>query len=142
MNNASFVSIDDKTRAQNLVDILEKRCHGFIKRDVLTAIVNRLDPKKQMVIDTVNESTFKIQAKVKSTITIQAGEIESVNLQWCRCIFGAVDFGREVITIDDGSEDVKTMSECKIVSHPAIVLIEEQTLGNIDCDSSRLIIYI
>ena len=59
MNNSSFTQIDDTTRVNNLVDVLDKRCRGFLKRDVLMSVVNRLDVKRQLVIELEHSQFYR-----------------------------------------------------------------------------------
>ena len=142
MTNSSFVQTDEQTRINNLVDVLDKRCRGFIKRDVLKSAVNRLDPRKQMVIDVVNEAVFKSQAKTRSIYQFNNGELINVQLQWARCLIGSVEFGMDVINMEDGAETVVSTEPTKIITSPAVVILEEQTLGNLDASSVRILIYI
>jgi len=142
MNNSSFTQTDEFTRLNNLVDVLYKRCRGFLKRDVLMSVVNRLDLRKQMVIDVVDENIFNTQAKIKCKNYFVDGTLESVKVQWARNLIGSVEFGREVANVNGTVEDVVVSTPTKIISYPAIVLIEEQSLGSIDSISTRLLIYL
>ena len=142
MNNSSFTQIDDFTRMNNLVDVLDKRCRGFLKRDVLMSVVNRLDLKRQMVIDVVNEVVFTSQAKTRTIYYLEDGVLSNVRVQWARSLIGSVDFGREVIESNNGLESISESTPTKIITYPAIVLLEEQALGDSNITSTKLMIYI
>ena len=142
MENLEFVKTDKTTREKNMVNILDKRCRGFIRYDVLMSVVQRLDLTRQMNIDVVNEVVFKIQAKTKTTIAFNNGEISNVCVQWAQCLLGDVRFGKEVVIVEDGSEIIQESVQPEIISYPAIVKIEEQYLGDIKPLSTRLLIYI
>ena len=142
MNNSSFTQTDEQTRLNNLIDVLDKRCRGFLKRDVLMSVVNRLDLKKQMVIDVVNEAVFNTQAKTRSVYYFNDGQLDNVQLQWARCLIGSVEFGHEVVNMENGNENITKSQPTKIITYPAIVLLEEQVLGNVDTTATRLLIYI
>lgn len=142
MNNSSFVLTDEQTKLKNLTDVLAKRCRGFVRYDVLMSVVNRLDPKKQMSVDVVNEMVFNQQAKTRTTIIFNNGVIDSVRLQWGRCLLGSIDFGTEVAMVEDGVETITSSTPVNIISTPVIVQLEEQMIGGIDSLSSRLLILI
>lgn len=142
MTNASFTQTDEQTRVDNLVDVIDKRCRGFIKRDVLKSAVNRLDPRKQMIIDVVNETVFKSQAKTRSVYQFNNGVLGSVQLQWARCLIGSVALGSDIVNMEDGVENIVSTVPTEIITSPAMVVLEEQPLGNFDTSSTRVLIYI
>ena len=142
MNNSSFTQIDNQTKAMNLVDVLDKRCRGFLKRDVIMSVVNRLDIKRQLVIEVVNEAVFTQQVKARTTYCYNNGNIENVQVQWVRCLLGSVDVGKDIVESCDGIETKQISVPTKIITYPTIALLEEQNLGNANPISSRLLIYI
>lgn len=142
MNNSGFTQIDDATKVQNLINILNKRCKGFVSPEVLHSIVMKLDCKRQMKIDIVNSSVMINQAKVRTDVVLTDGDIINVMMQWCRCLLGHVEFGKKITTIEDGSETIIEDSPARIIAYPAIVQIEEQMLGDLDAMSTKLLIYL
>lgn len=142
MNNSGFSQIDNATKIRNLTDVIDKRCKGFIKPDVINSIVNRLDFRKQLKIDVVNKDVLMRQAVLSTETTVIDGCVCNVFIQWCRCLLGSIEFGRHDIVIDNGAVAVTHNSKPRIIAAPLIVLIEEQNLGDIEVASSRLIIYL
>ena len=142
MNNKNFTQLDDSIKARNLTDVLNKRCKGFIKPDVLSSVVNRLDFRKQIKIDIVSEDMMKQQAKTSTEIHITNGSITSVHVKWVRCLLGNVSFGSSRIVYEDGDEQVIESLPAEIISYPLIVQLEEQNLGDLDSTSSKLLIYL
>lgn len=142
MNNSNFVTTDEFTKVSNLVDVLYKRCRGFIKKEVLISVVNRLDLTKQMLIEIVNENEFKSKVKEMAVIHFNNNDVHQVDVQWVRVLMGSVDIGREVIH-SSKEELVSVINEpTSIITYPAIAIIENQTLGSADTINKRLIIYI
>lgn len=142
MNNSNFVTTDEFTKVSNLVDVLYKRCRGFIKKEVLISVVNRLDLTKQMLIEIVNENEFKSKVKEMSVIHFNNNDVYQVDVQWVRVLMGSVDIGREVIH-SSKEEVISNLNEpTSIITYPAIAIVENQTLGSADTTNKRLIIYI
>lgn len=142
MNNSNFVTTDEFTKVSNLVDVLYKRCRGFIKKEVLISVVNRLDLTKQMLIEIVNENEFKSKVKELAVIHFNNNDVYQVDVQWVRVLMGSVDIGREVIH-SSKEEVISNLSEpTSIITYPAIAIVENQTLGSADTTNKRLIIYI
>ena len=141
MNNSSFVNTDDFTKVNNLVDVLYKRCRGFIKREVLISVVNRLDLTRQMSIEIVNENEFKEKVKEVTILKFCDNELNEVETKWVRFLIGSANVGKEVIH-STKEETIYTVKEdTKIITHPAIAIVENQILGSADTTDRRLIIY-
>ena len=141
MNNIGFVTIDENTKRKNLADVLTKRCRGFLKPEVIRSVINRVDTRKQMKIDVLSREDILAQSVASTYMVINKGEIESVKSKWCRCLLGKIDFGKEVITNEDGIKKVISKEKANIVDYPLIVQVEEQDLGDIDSISTKILIY-
>ena len=94
-----------------------------------------------MKIDVLSREDILAQSVASTYMVINKGEIESVKSKWCRCLLGKIDFGKEVITNEDGIKKVISKEKANIVDYPLIVQVEEQDLGDIDSISTKILIY-
>lgn len=142
MNNVGFTQIDEATKISNLTDVLYKRCRGFLKPDVVRSVVCRLDYNKQMNITNANEEAIRTQAKLKTKISITDGNVSGVDIQWGKCLLGRVEFGKELVTVENGSETIHENTDTVIVDAPLIIQLEEQELGSLDSKTTKILIYL
>lgn len=140
MNNSGFVQIDSESKMRNILDILNKRCSGSIRPDVLHSVATRLNPNKQMTIEVVNASDAKTKMRSGVTTVVKKGVVESICTDWCRCVLGNANIGRRVEVIEDGIEKVIDDIDTEIVSLPLIMQVEKQNLGSIKLNSTTLYI--
>lgn len=140
MNNSGFVQIDDESKIRNILDILNKRCNGKIRHDILHSVTNRLNPSKQMTIEVVNTSEAKKKMRTGVTTIVNKGCVESINVNWCRCVLGNANIGKRVVIVEDGVERVMDDVDTDILSLPLIMQVESQDLDSIKLNTTILYI--
>ena len=140
MKNDTFMNKSDLDKRKDLIKILDKRCNNMIRLNVLNSIVERLNLNKQMSIEVVNSGEIEDNLTTETIYKIENDDIVSIDLKWCRCLLGCIEFGCTVKEVTDGSVVVKDRSKSKIISKPLFILREEQTLG--DLDSNKCGLYI
>lgn len=140
MNNSGFVQIDTDSKVKNILDILNKRCCGKIRPDILNSVAQRLNPSKQMKINVISMSEAKEKMKSKITTTIKKGTVENINIDWCKCVLGNAKIGRKVEVIEDGVDRIIEDIDTEIQALPLIMQVDNQDLGDIKLNSSQLFI--
>lgn len=134
------MTIGTEDKKKNLSEVLSKRCHGLIKRDVIDSVVERLDCNKQMKIDLVSKSFMEQIAKKKTIVNLVDGKITGINVQWARCLLGGIKFGEEVVFIEDGEEIIKKSINASIKTNPTIIQLDEQCLGDLDSLFTKILL--